>query len=932
MKSNQINKREEVFHKIDLSELFKMLGSNQKGLSELEASKRLADVGPNVIKEAKKTPLIFKFLANFYHTFAILLWVSAFISFGIHIPELGWAIIAVIFINAIFSFWQEFQAEKAIEALKKLIPSYAKVVREGETKKILSSEVVPGDVIALEEGDNIAADARILNEFEMRTNNSTLTGESEPVRKMADPIVGNSTSLIEAPNVVFAGTSVAYGSGRALVFSTGMETQFGKIAALTQKVKTELSPLQKEVNKVAIIVALIAVGVGVVMFGAGSQLAKLSLITSFTFAIGMIVANVPEGLLPTLSLALATGVREMARRNALVKKLSSVETLGSTTVICTDKTGTLTQNEMTVREIWFDGRSIEVTGVGYNPEGSFRGAEGELSGKEIGEMKPVFKAAAFCNNARLLAPNEESPNWSILGDPTEAAMLVASQKGGCYRDKEEEQSPRIYEIPFDSKRKRMSTIHLIDGKRVAFVKGAPNEILRLSSKYFSVNGETDLTDELSVQINMANDRFARAALRVLAVAYREIGREVSDFTPESVENDLVFVGLMAMQDPPRPEVEKAVDQCYTAGIKIIMITGDYGLTAESIAMKIGIVRGEVKIISGGELDGINDDRLKEILKDTEPIFARVSPEHKMRVVAALKDMGHIVSVTGDGVNDAPALKKADIGVAMGITGTDVAKEAASMILTDDNFASIVNAVKEGRVIYDNIKKFVAYIFAHLGPEAAPFILFVLGTKAAIPLGLTAMQILAIDLGTETLPALALGLEKAEPGVMKRPPRSRKEGLLNLALLLRAYLFFGVLEAIMVTIGFFWVLYGGGWHPGLDIMSSSSPLYGLYLKSTTMVFVGIVMTQIGTVFACRTNVASIFQVGFFKNKWILWGILFELIVTLAIINVPFLQSFFQTTSLGLREWMFMLWYAPVILMADELRKYYIRSKSKTTRMV
>ncbi len=923
--------------------VYDQLKTSRRGLKTEEAASRLEEYGENKIPEVKGRPLIFKFLANFYHTFAILLWFSSALSFVAQMAELGWAIIGVIVLNAIFSFWQEFKAEKATEALRKLIPMHAKVMRGGEIQQIMATDLVPGDLIVLEEGDNISADARLVAEFEMRTNNATFTGESEPAKRTADPVAGKDMTVTEIPNLVFSGTSVASGSGRAIVYATGMNTQFGHIASLTQAVETELSPLQKEVKKIALIVAALAVIAGIVLFLIGSAIAKLTLLTSAVFAIGMIVANVPEGLLPTLSLALAAAVQKMVRENALVKKLSSVETLGSATVICTDKTGTLTQNEMTVREIWTNQERVSVGGVGYNPEGRFMLDTTPLKMEEASKkLSPVLKASSYCNNARLQPPSDEKENWSILGDPTEAALLVATNKAGFNHMTALAVENRVYELPFESVRKRMTSIHKVvdlhefpekglrkahthkGAKIVAYVKGAPKEVLDLCTDIY-MNGKIEkLTQKQRDEIIQQNDLFAKQALRVLALAYRDIPEKQSKYTVEDVEKDLVFLGLMAMMDPPRPEVEEAVLHCRKASIRIIMITGDYGLTAESIARRVRIVEGsDVRIVTGIELDRMSDTtELSDLLKDKDKqvIFARVTPDHKLKIASTLKELGEVVAMTGDGVNDAPALKKADIGVAMGIAGTDVAKEAAEVILLDDNFATIVNAISEGRAVYDNIKKFIVYIFSHLTPEIIPFILFVL---IRLPLPITPMQIIAIDLGTETLPALALGLEPAEPDIMDRPPRRAKDNLLSPPILLRSYIYLGLIESVMVMSGFFFLLYREGWHFGMPVAIGSL----LQLKASTMCFLGIVAAQVGVVFACKTHRESVFKVGLLNNKWIIWGVIFETIITIALLYVPPLAKFFGMHPLGLQEWLFLMPFPFIIFFAEEARKWLERNWSK-----
>ncbi|MBI5871234.1 MAG: cation-transporting P-type ATPase [Actinobacteria bacterium] len=932
-------------------DLLRELETRAAGLSDDEAHERLEKYGANEITEAKKTPMVLRLAANFYHTFALLLWAAGILAFVAGMPQLGWAIIAVIFINALFSFWQEFQAEKAVEALKKILPARAQVMRGGDLTEILAVNLVPGDIIVLQEGDNISADARLLQESELRVNAATLTGESEPVRKMAQPVSGDGLSPSEIPNLVMAGTSVAFGSGKAVVFSTGMNTEFGKIASLTQTVKAELSPLQREVNRVALIIAGVAIAMGAVLFGVAALLTPLSLGTAAIFAIGMLVANVPEGLLPTVTLSLAMAVKRMVRRNALVKRLSGVETLGSTTVICTDKTGTLTQNEMTVRHLWMDGRLVDVGGVGYEPVGSLTQGGTSLADDDVALLEPLMRIAALCNNARLVKPADGEGRWGIVGDPTEAALLVAAGKWGYDSARETARNPRIHELPFDSRRKRMSVIHR-DGliftvstsgdkagavevagadsdatdasgrgsraelREIAYVKGAPKEVLSLCSTILVAGEEREVTDEERDSIIAQNDDLARAGLRVLAMAYRQLPSD-TELNPETVEREMTFVGMMAMMDPPRPEVESAIELCREAGISVKMITGDYGLTAESVARRIGLLGSEqAHIVNGSDLEAMSDDELTSVVEEPNVLFARVSPEHKMRIASALKKKGEIVAMTGDGVNDAPALKTADIGVAMGISGTDVAKEAATIILTDDNFATIVGAVEEGRVVYDNMKKFLAYIFAHATPEVIPFAAFVLFD---VPLPIVVMQILAIDLGTETLPALALGVEKAEPDIMKRPPRSSKERLVNKQMLFRAWVFLGLIEAVLVMGGYFWVLYSGGWHWGETLEADNT----LYLQATTMTWAGIVATQVGTAFACRTNRVSVFTVGFWSNRWLLWGVLFEVVLTVLIVYVPPLQKVFATAGLSWHQWAVLVTFAPIMFLSDELRKMFSR---------
>lgn len=921
-------------HIYPAAEAFSILNSRPGGLSQEEAQERLQRIGPNVITKVKGKPLWIRFLSNFTHVMAILLWVGGIVGFIAQMPQIGIAIWMVNIINGVFSFWQEFKAEKATEALSQMLPSYARVMRNGEMERILAEELVPGDVILVEEGDKISADARLFDENELRVDQSTLSGESNPVRRTSEAVLREDLTRAEIPNLIYAGTTVAAGTGRAIVFATGMGTEFGKIAHLTQTVGEELSPLQKEMQRVTKIVTIMATSIGVFFFVLGVLVAGVNLAESFIFAMGMIVAFVPEGMLPTVTLSLAMGVQRMAGRNALIKRLSAVETLGCTTVICTDKTGTLTQNEMTVTGIWLPGNQYTVTGAGYEPQGKFK-LEGKSPKPVPGEENPLeedlhqlLAAAGLCNNSRLMPPNGENKHWSILGDPTEAALKVAALKAGIDLEEEARRTPRTRELPFDSSRKRMSTIHDGGEAQLVYVKGAPKEVLALCTQVRQDGQALPIDSAMTGKIMSANDSYARNGLRVLAVAARALpgrggsGKSSEAFNPEAIESDLTFLGLMAMMDPPRPEVAEAVEKCHTAGIRITMITGDYGLTAETIARRIGILRSPTaKVITGVDLDALDDQGLKEALGQ-EVIFARVAPEHKLRVVTALKEMGEIVAVTGDGVNDAPALKKADIGVAMGLAGTDVAKEAADMILTDDNFASIVYAVEEGRAVYTNIRKFAVYVFNSNMAEAVPFILF-LFSRGMIPLPLTVMQVLAIDLGTDMVPAIGLGSEPPEAGIMLLPPRSQKEPLLNSRLLGKALFWYGMIEAIASMSAYFFLNWTHGW-PGVPLAPAGSQVY---MMATTMTFAGVVVTQVGAVMGCRTDRTSIFRIGFFTNRLVLWGIAVELILLAILIYVPFLQPVFNTAPIGPREWAFLFAWTPVIFLLDELRKAILRRRDR-----
>ena len=919
---------------LPVAEVFRALQTRPEGLSGAEAAARLAQYGPNTIAVVKKKSLLIKFLANFVHLMAMLLWIAGAVALVAQMPQLAFSIWTVNIINGAFSFWQEYKAERATAAMRRMLPEHASLLRDGTVQRTLALSLVPGDVVLLAEGDRICADVRLVETAELRVDQSTLTGESLHVRKTHDAILGKGLTSIELPNIAFAGTNVVSGTGKGVVLATGMNTEFGKIAGFTQSLGDELSPLQKEMQRVTKLVTVIAIGAGCVFFLLAVTLAGIDLAEGFIFGMGMIVAFVPEGLLPTVTLSLAMGVQRMARRNALIKRLSAVETLGCTSVVCTDKTGTLTQNEMTVRELWMSGVSLSVTGSGYAPEGGIMEGGEAVALPCEGDVRQLLLSAGLCTNARLIPPDAERTQWTIIGDPTEGALRVLARKAGLDLDLEERSTPRRRELPFDSRRKRMSTVHRSDGAMLVHVKGAPKEVLGLCTRILAHGVEQELDAAQRRQIMAANDGYARSGLRVLAVARRVIpsgmpgqaGTEISERVTESIEEELTFLGLVGMMDPPRPDVQAAVEKCRRAGIRIVMITGDYGLTAESIARRIGIIQSDrPHIVSGAELDVMSDEALTRILPE-EAIFARVTPEHKLRIVTALQRLGHVVAVTGDGANDAPALKKADIGVAMGISGTDVAKEAADMILADDNFASIVSAIEEGRAVYANIKKFTTYIFTSNTPEAVPFILFALsGTR--IPLALGVMHILAIDLGTDLLPALGLGAESAEPGIMDKPPRGPGEHVITPALLVRAYLFLGPLQSMAVMAAFYFQYWTHGyWGQWLDLPSSGV----LYESATAMALACVVTTQIGNLFAQRTERVSGFRTDLFGNRLLWAGILSELVVIAAIVYVPPVQRLIGTQAFAAKNWLFLFMWAPLLFLADEGRKFWLRHRERTAR--
>jgi magnesium-transporting ATPase (P-type) len=710
-----------------------------------------------------------------------------------------------------------------------------------------------------------------------------------------------------------------------VVFATGLKTEFGKIYSLTAGVSDEKSPLMKEIDVMARTVSIIAMVCGLALFFMGKVLG-LDWVGALLFALGVMVALVPEGLPATLSVALSVGVQRMAKAKALIKNLGAVETLGSTNVIATDKTGTLTKAEMTVKAVWADGDDFEVTGAGYAPDGDFVLGDVTLGKEEaLRRLEPFLRAMTFCNDAKVLPPKGDD-GWRVIGDPTEGCLLVAAQKAGFDLQTELIERPKIYELPFESVRKRMSVVHVEGDGQHAYVKGAPSETVGRCT-HLRVNGEVlPMTDERRAQIVAQNDAMSRQALRVLAVCERGLPNELTDYTPESVERDLTFLGLVGMIDPPRPEVSAAVDEALTAGIRIIMVTGDYGLTAEAIARRIGIVRGDkhVRVITGVDIEEMTATDLQaELQKDQDVIFARVAPEHKMEVVSALKDLGQIVAVTGDGVNDAPALKKADIGVAMGLSGTDVAREAATMILLDDSFASIIKAVEQGRGVYANVKKMITYIFSHNMAELFPFVFATVTGLGLVPLG--ALQVLAIDLGSDVLPGLALGVEHPEADVMDRPPRPRSERLMSRKTLGRVA-FIGAIQSVFAVTGFLYVLLSHGWSWGdASWMDPSSPHYLIYCEALTMTQAAIVAGQVANGFGCRTERESVFRIGMFSNHFLVISQFIGIGIMAAISYVPFLQDIFKTAPLTLADWGFLVIAAVTLFFAEEARKWIMRRR-------
>jgi Ca2+-transporting ATPase len=951
---------------LSAEEVYESLSTKDLGLAEDEAIRRLQQFGANELPEPAHRPMWLRFIDQLTHFMALLLWVAGILAFLSHTPELGWAIWAVIWINAIFSFWQEFQAERSLAALKKVLPVQVRVYRDGELKQIPARELVRGDLMQLEEGDRISADARLVSAESLYVDVSVLTGESLPVARnaypvslrQAVPIRGGKTLLhpgehplqervnpAEIANLVLAGSTVSGGRGTALVYATGAQTEFGQVARLTAAVKREPSTLEVQVARIVRIITAIAISMGVAVFLLSYLLIQMDISESFIFAIGIIVANVPEGLLPTVTLALALGVQRMARRNALVRRLSAVETLSATTVICTDKTGTLTKNEMTVRYLWIPWQSpddrtvsqsqIEVTGSGYDPTSGRLEITGDFA--SLWKIHLLLIGSALCSNARLIHLTTPS-RWQEIGDPTEAALLVAAAKAGLNLEQLKQQTPRLREIPFDSRRRMMTVVLNWQSSQLwpnrlpylAFTKGAPLEVLRHCQSILDDGIDRELRQSDRDEVIAANDRFARQGFRVLGVAARKGERELLNLRAQELEQNLIFIGLVAMFDPPRPEVPDAIAQCHSAGIKVTMVTGDYGLTAEAIARSIGLVADRVRVVTGESMGHLSDAQLRQILKYRSGlVFARMSPEHKLRLVQAYKDMGEVVAVTGDGVNDAPALRAANIGIAMGLNGTDVAREAADIVLTDDNFATIVSAIEQGRAIYQNIRKFMTYILASNIPEIVPFLAM---AALKIPPALTILQILAVDLGTDMVPALALGAESPEAGIMERPPRTKQEFLLNLPLLVRAYGFLGGIEAILSMLVFFIVWWSYGYSltdlqqvtPAILSHSADPSVMAIYYRATTATLAAIVACQIGNLFACRSEWVSAFHLSWTNNRLLWLGIVVECIALFAFIDFPPLNKVFSTAPLTSWQWLILLTFPFILLGAEEIRKAIVRT--------
>ncbi len=888
-----------------LSTLLRDLRTSRAGLSTREAERRLLAVGANELSRRRTRQWPAELVAQFTHPLALLLAVAAALSLINRTPRLAIAIVAVILINAALAFAQEMQAERAVEALASYLPPRARALRDGMVTELDARDLVPGDVVLIGEGERISADGRLVDGA-IEADMSTLTGESQPVTRSAghaDPHV----PLLEATDVVFTGTSCTSGTGRAVVTATGMHTELGRIAALSARVDRDIGPLEQQVRRVALLIGAVAIVMATAFLPLGLA-AGLTLGAALSFSIGLLVANVPEGLLPTITLALAVGVRDLARRGAVVKRLSAVETLGATSVICTDKTGTLTENRMQVVGVWTGAGSLDLEG-------------GVLPAEWPRLVQQLAAAGAWCASVQI------GENGKPVGDPTEVAIAELATQAGVPLAPVRRDAQRRQSFSFDVRLARMSTLDADDsGRLVLHTKGAPETVLPLCNHLDDGSGIRRLTASDRNAVDHQVDAWARQGLRVLAIAQRTIDRS-EDIGRQDAEINLELLGLVAMFDPPRQGVADAVARAHAAGIRIHVVTGDHALTAAEIARRVGIGTGARRMITGRELEAMTDSELDATLGGPEEIiFARSSPEAKLRIADALRSLGHVVAMTGDGVNDAPALRRADVGIAMGASGTDVAREAATMVLTDDNFATIVSAIEAGRRAYNNVQKFITYIFTHAVPEVVPFLAFALA-GGAMPIPLTVMQVLAIDLGTDTLPALALSREPAEPGLMERPPRPRGENVITRAVLVRAWGFMGLISATLTMFGFFLVLRHGGWHPGAAT-STGSALHLTYRRATTVAWLGVVACQVGTAFAVRTERASLWSVGVLSNRPLLGGVGVAIAFALGLVYLPVMHSTFGTAALPLTDLAIVAPYPFIVWGADEIRRAVLRRRHPT----
>jgi Ca2+-transporting ATPase len=918
-------------------------GDLQKGLTEAQARERQGKFGPNELREAPRRGFWRMLLDQFNQFLVLILIVAAIVS-----ALIGWseynrsgdtaefidaiAILAIVILNAILGVVQEGRAEEALAALKKMSAPSARVLRGGYIQTVPSRDLVPGDVVILETGNYVPADVRLVESVNLRVEEASLTGESVAVSKGARDILSAEAVLGDRQNMAFMSTVVTYGRGQGLVVATGMDTEIGKIAEMIQAYEEEPTPLQIRLDQLGrtlgVLTLVICALVGVIGVVRDTQLGILlsdgfrayfgleetvpKLIEMFMVAVSLAIAAVPEGLPAVVTISLALGMQEMIKRHALIRKLPAVETLGSATAICSDKTGTLTQNEMTAVQMYVDRSLLTITGEGYRPEGRFLDEDDQVGLEGYPGMRLLLRAGLLCNDARLEQVSEDgSTLWRIAGDPTEGAFVVAAAKAGYWKGELGEEYPRVAEIPFDSERKRMTTFHPDPryGHYVAYMKGAPDVVLGLCGQVLEDGMMRPLTEERHRNILDQNEALAANALRVLGVAFRPLKQVPDHPQPEDSEQDFTFIGLLGMIDPARPEVAPAIRTARKAGIETVMITGDYLNTALAIGKEIGLLREGEQALTGTQLDRIDDGEFENIVEEVA-VYARVSPQHKVKIVDALKARGHIVAMTGDGVNDAPALKRSSIGVAMGITGTDVSKETADMVLTDDNYASIVAAIEQGRIIYSNIRKFVYYLLSCNMAEIAILLVTML---AGWPLPLLPIQLLMLNLITDGLPALALGMEKGDPDIMDQPPRPVREPIVNRDMIIGIAVQTVAISLAVLT----------AFQIGLEAGEA---------HARTMAFATLSISELLRAYTSRSERYSLLAIGVFSNKWMQWAVLTSLVILLAIIYVPFLDPVFGTTVLTLEDWSVMVPLILVPSLAAEVNKLVLRKVSEKRQQV
>ena len=881
-----------AWHSLPIEEVFERLRSSPQGLSDEEAARRLREHGPNVIEEEKGRSPLFIFIDQFINPLMALLLLATALSLAIGEVLDAATILAIVLASSILGFAQEYRAEEAVKALKKMTAPTARVLRGGVEKTVPAAEVVPGDVLVLAAGDRVAADARVFESVNLKVDESMLTGESVTVEKFPG-VLPPDTPLVERSNMVFYGTVVTYGKGLAVAVATGMDTQLGRIARSLQEVEKEKTPLERRMASIGRWLTLLMVVVASVVSAIGLFVWHYSLLDMAVWAISLAVAAVPEALPAVVTGALAIGMYRMARRNAVVKKLPAVETLGSTTYICSDKTGTMTKGEMTVKQVWLPpGRRVEVTGTGYEPRGEFL-----MDGQPIDPLSNpglalLLRAALHNNDARV---EERDGRWVAVGDPTEAALKVLAYKAGL-----EESEERVGEIPFSSERKRMSTIHRTGEGLVMYVKGAPEVVLALSSRVMVDGREEELTEEMRGAVLRAVEEMASHGLRNLGFAYKRV--EDKEEWVESDETDLVFLGVVGMIDPPRPEVRDALALCRRAGIGVAMITGDHKLTAVAVARELGLMGEGDEAVTGAELDAMSEEELEREVERIK-VYARVSPEHKLRIVKALKRRGHIVAMTGDGVNDAPALKAADIGVAMGVTGTEVAKEAADMILADDNFATIVEAVKLGREIFENIRKYIAYL---LRCNITELLVPLVASLASLPLPFNAIQYLWINLVTDGFPAIALGVDPPDPDILERKPRKPSDPVFDLR---ENFLFFVLTPAVATAILVYMF--------SLQLSQGAS-----VVEARTTIFTSLILMELLLALSTRSLRHTVFRVGVFKNKYLIAAILVSIAMQLAILYAPPARVAFKLVEPDLEDWVLGVAAAATVFLVLEAAKLIV----------